>query len=138
VEVFHKPDGYDPQRDGSVRQHIGKLRQKLEEYYRSEGVMDQIHVELPKRQFRPVFQDSKPDLKTERRFTAWAAPIGLVLEASSGTGSDRSAILLPPWIWTLRSAPFGNLSGIAPGQPWSAWVLLCSSGTGRCEYANRT
>src|SRR5215469_4181696 len=73
VEVFHKPEGYDPQRDGSVRQHIGKLRQKLEEYYRFEGVADQIHVDLPKRQFGLVFQNSKLDPKATRPFTVWAA-----------------------------------------------------------------
>ena len=58
VEVFHKPEGYDPQQDGSVRQHVGKLRQKLEEYYRSEGNADPIRIDLPKRQFRLEFQDS--------------------------------------------------------------------------------
>jgi hypothetical protein len=79
VEVFHKPDGYDPQRDGSVRQHIGKLRQKLEEYYRSEGVSDQIHIELPKRQFRLVFQDLPPHQGARRPYTAWATAAGLAL-----------------------------------------------------------
>jgi hypothetical protein len=60
VDVFHKPEGYDPQEDGSVRQHVGKLRQKLDEYYRTEGAADPIRVELPKRQFRLEFQDSAP------------------------------------------------------------------------------
>jgi hypothetical protein len=60
IDVFHKPEGYDPQADGSVRQHVGKLRQKLDEYYRAEGTADPIRIELPKRQFRLEFQDSAP------------------------------------------------------------------------------
>src|SRR5437660_6274813 len=48
IDLFHKQEGYDPQQDGSVRQNIGKLRQKLEEYYRSEGNGDLVRIELPK------------------------------------------------------------------------------------------
>src|SRR5579864_6692783 len=42
VDVFGKPDGYDPQSDASVRVQIGKLRRKLEEYYLAEGVSDPL------------------------------------------------------------------------------------------------
>jgi hypothetical protein len=57
IEVFHKPEGYDPQQDGSVRHHVGKLRQKLDEYYRTEGNADPIRIELSKRHFRLEFQE---------------------------------------------------------------------------------
>jgi hypothetical protein len=55
VEVFGKPADYDPQTDASVRVQIGRLRQKLEEYARTEGVNDPLLIELPKRQFALQF-----------------------------------------------------------------------------------
>lgn len=61
VEVFGKPRDYDPQEDASVRVQIGRLRQKLEEYYRTEGVGDPLIIELPKRQFALQFHpQSRP------------------------------------------------------------------------------
>ena len=40
VEAFGKPASYNPQEDASVRVQIGRLRQKLEDYYRTEGARD--------------------------------------------------------------------------------------------------
>jgi hypothetical protein len=51
VDVFGKPADYDPQEDASVRVQVGRLRQKLEEYSRIEGLNDPILIELPKRQY---------------------------------------------------------------------------------------
>ena len=48
IEAFGKPDTYDPKTDSSVRVQAGKLRQKLDEYYRTEGLADPLIVELPK------------------------------------------------------------------------------------------
>ena len=49
VEVFGRPADFDPQEDASVRVQIGRLRQNLEEFYRTEGATDPILIELPKR-----------------------------------------------------------------------------------------
>lgn len=51
VDVFAKPQGYDPQTDPSVRVQIGRLRKKLEEYYHDEGASDPLILQVPKRQF---------------------------------------------------------------------------------------
>src|SRR5581483_5549063 len=37
LEAFGKPASYDPKVDSSVRVQAGKLRAKLDEYYRGEG-----------------------------------------------------------------------------------------------------
>jgi hypothetical protein len=55
VEAFGKPVDYATQVDSSVRVQIGKLRQRLDEYYRTEGAGDDVVVELPKGQFRLDF-----------------------------------------------------------------------------------
>ncbi|MGQ9635730.1 MAG: hypothetical protein ACUVXB_15985 [Bryobacteraceae bacterium] len=60
VDVFGKPPSYDPQKDASVRIQAAKLRQKLEEYYRSEGLNDPIVVEFPKGHFILQFTRRPP------------------------------------------------------------------------------
>jgi hypothetical protein len=108
IEVFHKPDGYDPQQDGSVRQYVGKLRQKLDEYYRSEGTADPIRIDLPKRQFRLEFQESgqKPAVARKpiaRRFTLVC--VVLLLPVAYWLGSRNAGTQLDPAV-RLLWAPF--------------------------------
>ena len=52
VDAFGKPPTYDPRQDASVRLHIGRIRQKLGEYYRNEGKDDPVVIELPKGRFK--------------------------------------------------------------------------------------
>ncbi len=51
VDAFHKTGDYDPRLDSTVRIQIGRLRQKLAEYYREEGKDDELVVDLPKGRF---------------------------------------------------------------------------------------
>jgi hypothetical protein len=51
IDAFAKPSGYDPRVDSTVRIQIGRLRQKLSEYYREEGRADSLVVDLPKGHF---------------------------------------------------------------------------------------
>src|SRR5579863_9825395 len=56
LDVFGKPASYDPRQESTVRMHVGRLRQKLAEYYRTEGVDDPVIVDLPKGGFRVTFE----------------------------------------------------------------------------------
>jgi hypothetical protein len=56
LDVFAKPSSYDPRQESTVRMHVGRLRQKLAEYYRTEGVDDPVIVDLPKGGFRVTFE----------------------------------------------------------------------------------
>lgn len=56
LDVFAKPASYDPRQESTVRMHVARLRQKLSDYYRTEGVDDPIVVDLPKGGFRVVFE----------------------------------------------------------------------------------
>jgi hypothetical protein len=51
VDAFGKPAEYDPRQDSTVRIQIGRLRQKLAEYYREEGKDDPLILDLPKGRF---------------------------------------------------------------------------------------
>ena len=60
VEVFDRGHNYDPQNDTIVRVQIHRLRQKVKEYYESEGINDPILVEIPKGHYIPAFE-SRPN-----------------------------------------------------------------------------
>ncbi len=73
LDVFGKPPSYDPRQESVVRMHVGRLRQKLAEYYRTEGQDDPVIVDLPKGAFtlmfapRPAAEIVAPVAKTPRR-----------------------------------------------------------------------
>ena len=56
LDVFAKPDSYDPRQESTVRMHVARLRQKIGEYYRTEGLGDPIIVDLPKGGFKLTFE----------------------------------------------------------------------------------
>jgi hypothetical protein len=56
LDVFAKPASYDPRQESVVRMHVARLRQKLVEYYRTEGVNDAVMVDVPKGGFRVTFE----------------------------------------------------------------------------------
>lgn len=56
LDVFAKPASYDPRQESVVRMHVARLRQKLAEYYRTEGVDDPVVVDLPKGGFKVTFE----------------------------------------------------------------------------------
>lgn len=52
VDGLGKPATYDTHHDAAVRIQVGRLRQKLAEYYHTEGKHDPLIIELPKGQFK--------------------------------------------------------------------------------------
>jgi len=54
IEGLGKSSTYDPQHNSAVR--MGRLRQRLAEYYRAEGKSDPTFVDLPKGRFRLTFE----------------------------------------------------------------------------------
>src|SRR5215470_7740325 len=48
IEVFDRPDSFDPVVDSLVRVEAGRLRSKLREYYDESGKYDRVLIELPK------------------------------------------------------------------------------------------
>jgi hypothetical protein len=84
VDALGKPESYDPRRDSTVRLQLGKLRQRIQEYYRTVGLNDPLLIELPKGRFKLVF--------SQRTFTA---PVALPPEkADSGRKTPLPLIAL--------------------------------------------
>jgi len=59
IDALGKPPTYDPRHDSTVRIQVGRLRQKLAEYYRTEGEGDPWIIDLPKGRFK-LTCDARP------------------------------------------------------------------------------
>lgn len=87
LDALGKPASFDPRQESVVRMHTARLRQKLAEYYRTEGVDDPIIVEMPKGGFRVTFE-ARPAM-------AIPAPIQVPIEiAAPARGWRRREIVL--------------------------------------------
>jgi TolB-like protein len=60
LEVFDRPDDFDPQADTIVRVQAGQLRRRLDVYYSSDGMNDPVRIVIPKGQYAPTFEMRKP------------------------------------------------------------------------------
>ena len=93
VDAFGKPDGYDPRQDSTVRIQIGRLRQKLSDYYGDEGKNEPQVIDLPKGRFgltleaRAVAETSLPSPLpvTGNPWRATALVLGCLLVAAIAT-----------------------------------------------------
>ncbi len=56
LDALGKPASFDPRQESVVRMHTARLRQKLAEYYRTEGADDPIVIDMPKGGFRVTFE----------------------------------------------------------------------------------
>jgi TolB-like protein len=56
LEVFDRPDTFDPIVHPLVRTEAARLREKLHEYYDTEGQSDPIRIDLPKGTYTPHFK----------------------------------------------------------------------------------
>jgi len=55
VEVFDRGEGFDPGHDAIVRVQARKLREKLDDFYQTEGVEDPVRIQCPKGGYVPSF-----------------------------------------------------------------------------------
>jgi hypothetical protein len=60
VEVFGRPNWFDPRLDSIVRVEARRLRAALETYYADEGRADAVVIELAKGAYFPTFRRSDP------------------------------------------------------------------------------
>ncbi len=56
VHVFHRPPGYNSSEDSIVRTHARLLRQKLAEFFATEGAAEPTIIEVPKGHYLPIFR----------------------------------------------------------------------------------
>ena len=56
LEVFDRPETFDPDVDPIVRIEAARLRDRLREYYEADGKNDPIRIDLPKGTYTPQIE----------------------------------------------------------------------------------
>lgn len=120
VEVFERPETFDPLVDPVVRIEAGRLRDKLREYYQTAGSCDPICIELPKGGYAPVIARRTPaptappvdqDPGAAHRLIAASDQPSEVFAGSRSTTTPESA---------PAASPPSQVSGVGPKQ----WAML--------------
>jgi adenylate cyclase len=130
VDVFNRPESFDPRIDSIVRTEISRLRKRLKDYYSGEGSGATVRIDLPLRSYVPTFAFPEPETVPKRLdppIPAPASPAGsrgkllisatVIVVLAGGALGWRSLVRRTPQpsITTLAVLPFVNLSG-DPGQ----------------------
>ena len=100
VEVYRKPESFDPRADSTVRSDMNRLRRALEEYYQGPGRGDPWRIEFPSRRYTPVISAT----------AAGVRPSGLLSEFGLGVWNR-------PWVF-VSTIGLLILGGFAL---WRAW-----------------
>jgi Tol biopolymer transport system component len=113
VGVFNRAPDYNPKIDPIVRVHARRVRDKLDEYYRTDGNDDPIRIDLPKGGYVPRISRTLPNRKTD--FTDWAEERA----APSDEAAGRSTVLAnvgekkrTPSTWLLLACIAIGLVGV--------------------------
>jgi hypothetical protein len=111
-KVFDRPAGYDTGQDNIVRVNASEVRHCLKGYFQTEGATEQVEVEIPRGNYRPVFR---------RRF------VGLEVAASAPTPvqplSATTTPALAKWMLPLLCFVLGG------GASWGAshWTFRAAA-----------
>jgi hypothetical protein len=115
IDGLGKSSTYDPQHNSAVRIQMGRLRQRLAEYYRSEGKNDPMIVELPKGRFRLTFeQRSIASTLTDETASSPASakpPVNILDSPPGKTFKPVSAWLVPGFLVAILLLGAGYLLG---------------------------
>ena len=95
IDALGKPPTYDPRHDSTVRIQVGRLRQKLAEYYRTEGEDDPWIIDLPKGRFKLTCEE-RPAVAAALTLEAHGETARIQEEASTRdiSGSRKTLIIL--------------------------------------------
>jgi hypothetical protein len=96
VEAFGRPQDFDPKTDPIVRVQTHRLRQKLKEYYDTDGRHDPILIEIPKGHYLPTFAALAVPNGSSGSHAAAHAPDADAAGAPSANGSDTHGFQAPP------------------------------------------
>jgi predicted ATPase len=73
VEVFGRPETFDPRTDTIVRVQARRLRARLDAYYKTVGHADPVVIEMPRGTYAARFQAAPPFLPPDDQCMPWSA-----------------------------------------------------------------
>jgi len=112
-EVFGRGDDFDPRLDPIVRVQAGRLRTRLQEYYRAEGGAEELVIDYPKGSYKPLFHRRKQDAPVPGPASQPGRPAGWLRRVR---GALVAAIALTAgavvWLTLFSSRDFSSFSGL--------------------------
>ena len=111
LDVFRRPESFDPRTESTIRAEMSRLRKALVEYYKTVGSGEQWRFEFPARGYVPEVvrkEIAVPAPKSRSRSIWITAAVTILLAGGVAFGTYRS------FRAPLRSVvvlPFGNLTG---------------------------
>lgn len=109
VEVFDRPDDFDPQADTIVRVQAGQLRRRLDLYYAERGQHARVRILVPKGRYAPTFEVRRAPVPDEN-----IDPEEMI-EQSESTGTDPRPCIAVMTLDDLSQAVSPNESRFADG-----------------------
>jgi TolB-like protein len=98
INVLEKPLSFNPQENGIVRIHAGRLRRALHQYYNEMGSDDQVVITIPKGKYVPFFAN--------RSNPVAAAIIERKLHGDTFSGEEDNIVLaILPFACTTKAGP---------------------------------
>ena len=105
LAVFDRTETFDSNIDPIVRAQAGRLRDRLREYYETDGRDDPVRIELPKGTYTPHIEfrqaatsDASPD-RPDRTHAATQDQSPNLAEAPAALGDDQAS---PASAWSTR------------------------------------
>jgi hypothetical protein len=90
VAVLRRKPGYDSKADNSVRVQAHRLRQKLADYYETEGRLDTVRISIPRGRYYAEFETVTPPVSGIEAASHLQSPAETCVAAASG-GVDEQA-----------------------------------------------
>jgi len=99
INVLEKPLSFNPQENGIVRIHAGRLRRALLQYYNEMGSEDEVVITIPKGKYVPFFAN--------RSNPVVAAIVERELDGDAFSGDEEDSITLAilPFTCTTKAGP---------------------------------
>jgi hypothetical protein len=97
--VFERGEDYSPGDDSVVRRQAYSLRQKLQEYYASEGTHDAVRIELPVGRYVPAFCSAAP---VPQALAPEPPAVALLITPDAVVTPPRSTPRIPAW-WVVAA-----------------------------------
>jgi TolB-like protein/predicted Zn-dependent protease len=118
IEVFDRPETFDPAIDPIVRIEAARVREKLREYYDTEGLKDPVRIDLPKGAYTPHIEfrpatatdalSQRPDATAHEKPTVLARPLAVFATIATLLLAGLAA-----WNWLKSSTPISEKASIA-------------------------
>jgi TolB-like protein/Tfp pilus assembly protein PilF len=110
LDVFGKPDSFDPKSESTIRAEMSRLRKGLADYYAADGATDTWRFEFPQRGYVPTWTRISPPARTRSHRTRLVILSAAVVLAVAGLIAWRIHSGASP-IRSVAVLPFANLTG---------------------------